>query len=117
MNRLNIAVPLLFAALTLAPTPVRAAATVGNPAPDFTLLAPDGKVGRLFGAKTTPHMFVINPKGTVVYAGAIDDHNSADADDIPDSKNYVRLALDQAMAGKPVATPSTPPYGCSIKYQ
>ena len=77
----------------------------------------DGKVGKLYGMKTTPHMFVINPKGEVVYAGAIDDHNSADPADIPQSKNYVALALDQAMAGKSVETPSTPPYGCSVKYK
>ncbi len=82
-----------------------------------TLLDPDGKVGLLYGAKTTPHMFVINPKGIVVYAGAIDDHASADAADISQSKNYVAMALDQAMAGQPVQTPSTPPYGCSIKYK
>jgi peroxiredoxin len=82
-----------------------------------TLLDPDGKVGRLYGAKTTPHMFVINPKGTLIYAGAIDDHNSAEAEDIPKSRNYVADALDAAMAGKPVTTATTQPYGCSIKYK
>jgi peroxiredoxin len=82
-----------------------------------TLLDPDGKVGQLYGAKTTPHMFVINPQGTLIYAGAIDDHASADPDDIPQSVNYVALALDQALAGQPVKTASTRSYGCSIKYQ
>jgi peroxiredoxin len=82
-----------------------------------TLLDPDGKAGQLYGAKTTPHMFVINPKGTVIYAGAIDDHNSADPADIPNSKNYVAAALDAALAGKPVQTPSSQAYGCSIKYK
>jgi peroxiredoxin len=82
-----------------------------------TLLDSDGKVGKLYGAKCTPHMFVIDPKGKVVYAGAIDDHRTPDPEDIPQSKNYVALALDQALAGKPVATPSTQPYGCSVKYK
>jgi peroxiredoxin len=84
---------------------------------DATLLDPDGKIGLAYGAKTTPHMFVIDPKGILIYQGAIDDHNSADADDIPKSKNYVAAALDEAMAGKPVSTPSTHPYGCGIKYK
>jgi alkyl hydroperoxide reductase subunit AhpC len=82
-----------------------------------TLLDPEGVVGRLYGAKTTPHMFIIDPNGDLIYQGAIDDHNSTDAEDIPQSKNYVALALDQAMAGKPVTTPSTRPYGCSVKYR
>jgi len=82
-----------------------------------TLVDPDGKIGRLYGAKTTPHMFVIDPKGMIIYQGAIDDHNSADAQDIPNSKNYISAALDQAMAGKPVSTPSTRPYGCGVKYR
>ena len=84
---------------------------------DATLLDPDGKIGLAYGAKTTPHMFVIDPKGILIYQGAIDDHNSADADDIPKSKNYVAAALDEAMAGKPVSTPSTHPYGCGVKYK
>lgn len=82
-----------------------------------TLLDTLGVVGRAYGAKTTPHMFVINPQGVVIYAGAIDDHASTEANDIPLSKNYVALALDQAIAGKPVKTPETPPYGCSVKYK
>lgn len=80
------------------------------------LLDPEGKVGRLYGAKTTPHMFVIDPQGVVVYAGAIDDKNSADSADIATSKNYVSAALDSALAGQPVATKETKPYGCSVKY-
>jgi peroxiredoxin len=82
-----------------------------------TLLDSDGKIGRLYGAKTTPHMFVIDPQGNVIYQGAIDDHNSADAADIPKSKNYVAAALDQAMAGQPVTIASTRPYGCGVKYR
>src|SRR5882672_10411655 len=60
-----------------------------------TLLDPDGNIARLYSAKTTPHMFVIDPKGILIYQGAIDDHNSADAADIPQSKNYVAAALDE----------------------
>jgi peroxiredoxin len=82
-----------------------------------TLLDPDQKIASLYEAKTTPHMFVIDPKGVLIYKGAIDDHNSADPADIPKSTNYVAQALDQAMAGKKVSTPSTAPYGCSVKYK
>lgn len=81
------------------------------------LLDPMGKVGRLYAAKTTPHMFIINPKGNIIYQGAIDSISSSDPADIPQAQNYVALALDAAMAGKPVATASTTPYGCSVKYQ
>ncbi|MDO3385358.1 redoxin domain-containing protein [Gilvimarinus sp. SDUM040013] len=80
------------------------------------LLDPDGNMGRDYGAKTTPHMFIINPEGDVVYAGAIDDNDSANPAVIPESNNYVVAALDAALAGKPVAEPSTRAYGCSVKY-
>lgn len=85
-------------------------------APTATLLDPKGELGRLYGAKTTPHMFVINPQGRLIYNGAIDDKPSTDAADIPGAKNYVAQALSEAMAGKPVSQPTTPPYGCSVKY-
>lgn len=80
------------------------------------LLDPDGKVGRAYGAKVTPHLFIVNPEGVLIYAGAIDDRRSTNAADIPGVKNYVRAALEQALAGRPVETPSTQPYGCSVKY-
>ncbi len=80
------------------------------------LLDPDGTVGRQYGAKTTPHMFVINPEGVLIYAGAIDDKASADPADIAGATNYVERALTEAMAGKAVTTPETRPYGCSVKY-
>ena len=64
----------------------------------------------------TAHMFVIDPAGKLVYDGAIDDHATTDASDIPASKNYVTAALTAAMAGQPVATAYTRPYGCSVKY-
>lgn len=80
------------------------------------LLDSDGDMGRSYGAKTTPHMYIINPDGDVVYAGAIDDNDSANPDVIPDSHNYVAAALDQAMAGEPVETASSRAYGCTVKY-
>jgi peroxiredoxin len=85
--------------------------------PTTVLLDPDGAIGHLYSAKTTPHMFVIDPKGTLVYNGAIDDHPTTDVADIPNSKNYVTAALQEAMSGKPVTEPSTRPYGCSVKYK
>ncbi len=71
----------------------------------------------MYGAKTTPHMFVIDPKGTLVYAGGIDDKRSTDVDDVKDAKNYVAMALDAGMAGKEIATQTTKSYGCSVKYK
>lgn len=77
---------------------------------------PDGKVGKLYGAKTTPHMFVVNPEGVLIYVGAIDDKPSADPEDIAAAQNYVTASLNLAMAGKPVEVKSTASYGCSVKY-
>mgnify|MGYP001569287595 FL=1 len=85
--------------------------------PTAILLDPDGAVGKLYGAQTTPHMFIIDPKGILVYQGAIDDIRSTNPDDAAKAGNYVSAALDEAMAGKPVSTPSTKSYGCSVKYQ
>jgi hypothetical protein len=85
-------------------------------APSSTLLDKDGKVGRLYGARVTPHMYVIDPKGTLIYAGAIDDKRSANPADVKAAQNYVRMALGEAMAGKPLSVASTSPYGCSVKY-
>ncbi len=84
--------------------------------PSQVLLDPAGDLGRLYGAKTTPHMFIVNPEGKLVYAGAIDSIASADADDIPEATPYVRLALTEAIAGKSLTHPVTTPYGCSVKY-
>jgi AhpC/TSA family len=85
-------------------------------APSAVLLDPEGKVGRSYAAKTTPHMFVIDPKGTLVYGGGIDDTPSTDTADIAKAKNFVAAALDAGLAGKPIATASSTPYGCSVKY-
>lgn len=80
------------------------------------LIDETGVMGKAYGAKTTPHMFVINPQGTVVYAGAIDSNDSSDSKVIPKSTNYVSAALDAGLAGKTIETASTKPYGCSVKY-
>lgn len=84
--------------------------------PTAYLLDREGKVGRAYEAKTTPQMFVIDPAGKLIYAGGIDDKPTTDLADIATAKNYVRAALEEAMAGKPVATPTSRPYGCSVKY-
>ena len=81
------------------------------------LLDPDGKAGRTYGAKNTPQMFVINPEGKIIYEGAIDSKPSPNAADIASSTNYVKVALDESLAGKTVTTPSSRPYGCSVKYK
>jgi len=75
-----------------------------------------GELGRAYGAKTTPHMFVIGPDGKVLYAGAIDSKASADPADIAGATNYVKQAIEEAKAGKTVSVPQTKPYGCSVKY-
>lgn len=84
--------------------------------PTATVLDPDGKIGRAYRASTTPHMFVIDPQGTVIYAGAIDSKASANPADINGATNYVTQALNEATAGKPVSKPTTQSYGCSVKY-
>jgi hypothetical protein len=87
-----------------------------NAAPTAALLDPRGEVGRLYSAKTTPHMFIINPAGTLIYDGAIDSKPTTDQADIASATNYVSQGLGEAMAGKPVTTPVSRPYGCSVKY-
>lgn len=85
-------------------------------APTAVLLDPEGAVAHLYDARTTPHMFIVNKDGTLVYMGGIDDKPTSNPDDIPSAKNYVRVALDEVLAGKPVAEAVTRPYGCSVKY-
>ena len=85
-------------------------------APAAVLLDADGKLGHLYGAQTTPHMFVVDPQGKVAYAGAIDDKPSTNAKDIAGSRNFIAEALGELKTGKPVAAASTRPYGCSVKY-
>jgi len=85
-------------------------------APTAVLIDADGTVGKLYDAKVTPELYVINPEGTLVYMGAIDDKKSVDAADVAGAKNYVKQALDEALAGNPVSEPATEAYGCSVKY-
>ncbi len=80
------------------------------------LIDEDGTVGKLYDAKVTPELYIINPEGTLVYMGAIDDKKSVDAADVAGAKNYVKQALDQAMSGQPVSEATTTAYGCSVKY-
>lgn len=75
-----------------------------------------GEVGRMYAAKTTPHMYVIDPEGVLRYNGAIDSIPSADTGDIPEATQYVPQALSELSAGKPVSVSTSQPYGCSIKY-
>ncbi|HEV2080486.1 MAG TPA: thioredoxin family protein [Allosphingosinicella sp.] len=80
------------------------------------LLDPKGEVGRSYGAKATPHMYVINPDGALVYRGAIDDKPGEDKADIQSARNHVLVALGELKAGKPVSVPTSRAYGCSVKY-
>jgi hypothetical protein len=84
--------------------------------PTAVLLDPDGTLGHLYDAKTTPHMFIINPQGVLIYNGAIDDKPTTDVADVNGAKNYVSTALDEAMSGRPVSIATSRPYGCSVKY-
>jgi len=99
------------------PEQLNAISTRDGAARTALLLDPDGKVGRLYGAKTTPDMYVINPNGVLVYKGAIDSKRSTDLADVKTATNYVKAALQEVMTGKPVSTVSTRPYGCSVKYR
>jgi peroxiredoxin len=84
--------------------------------PTAVLLDEDGTMGRAYGAQTTPHLFVIDGSGTLVYMGGIDDRATTDPADVDGAKNYVRLAMAELAGGKSVSNPVTRPYGCSVKY-
>jgi peroxiredoxin len=86
-------------------------------APTATLMDESGKIGQLYGAKTTPHMYIVSPQGVLIYAGGIDSVPSARVDDIKTATNYVRQGLNEALAGKAISMASTRPYGCSVKYK
>lgn len=88
----------------------------GRKASPNAILVDSGKIGRAYGARTTPHMYVIDPAGKLVYAGAIDSKPSTNPADIAGATNYVTQAIDEVSAGKPVSRPVTQPYGCSVKY-
>jgi len=86
-------------------------------AADNYMVDADGKVGQSYKAKTTPHMYIINPAGMLVYGGAIDDKRGSKQEEIKTAKNFVVAALDESRTGKPITTASTTPYGCSVKYK
>ena len=88
-----------------------------NAASTHVLFDPEGDVGKLYDAKTTPHMYIISPSGELKYAGGIDSIKSAKQSDIPKAVNYVDASFDALMAGKPIDKKLTPPYGCSVKYK
>lgn len=100
----------------LSPADADRIASEQNVSATATLLDADGTIGKAYGAKTTPHMFVINPESVVVYAGAIDSDTSSDSTKVAGATNYVKAALADLKAGRAVATASTKPYGCSVKY-
>ncbi len=85
--------------------------------PSATLLDEDGAVGKAYGARTTPHLYIVNPSGQLVYAGGIDSIPSARESDIAKATNYVKQGLAEAFAGKPISASATQPYGCSVKYK
>lgn len=87
-----------------------------NAAPTAVLLDETGSIGKAYGARTTPHMFVIDKDGVLVYMGGIDDKATTDKADIDGAENYVRLAMADLAAGNPVGKAVTRPYGCSVKY-
>ena len=86
-------------------------------APTRTLMDAEGTVGQAYGARTTPHMYIVNPQGQLVYAGGIDSIASSRAEDVKTAVNYVKQGVSQALAGQPLSNPTTRPYGCSIKYK
>lgn len=100
----------------VSPEEANALTTSRGAAPAHVIIDESGDIGRLFGAKTTPHMYIVTPEGELAYDGAIDSIPSARVDDIAKAENYVTAALADLGAGKPVATPSSKPYGCAVKY-
>lgn len=95
---------------------VRAQLVADQSTPTATLLDPDGVMGRAYGARNTPQMFIISPEGQLLYQGAIDDQPSSRPETLEGANNYVRAALADIAAGRPVQTPETSPYGCGVKY-
>jgi peroxiredoxin len=85
--------------------------------PTATLMDEDGTAGKAYGARTTPHMYIVDPQGRLVYAGGIDSIPSSNPDDIRKAVNYVKQAVAEASSGKPISAATTRPYGCSIKYK
>lgn len=100
----------------LTPEQARALIEEKKAAPTAVILDPEGKIGRLYDAKVTPHMFIIDQKGALVYNGGIDNIRSTNIEDIPKAINYVAQALEEILAGKEVSVKTSQPYGCTVKY-
>jgi peroxiredoxin len=100
----------------LAPAQLGRWMTEQKASPTATLMDEDGKVGQAYAARVTPHMYIVNAQGVLVYAGGIDSIASARVDDIPKATNYVRQAMAEIKAGKPVSVSTSRAYGCSVKY-
>ncbi|MBI2728019.1 MAG: thioredoxin family protein [Polaromonas sp.] len=101
----------------LAPAKLAGWVTEKQAKPTALLMDESGKIGQLYGAKTTPHMYIVNPQGQLVYAGAIDSIASSRAEDIKTATNFVRQGLTESLAGKPVSVAVSRAYGCSVKYK
>lgn len=101
----------------LAPAKLTAWANEKQASPSATLIDESGKIGQLYAAKTTPHMYIVNPQGQLAYAGAIDSIASSRVDDIKTATNYVRQGLNEALSGKAISVSASRPYGCSVKYK
>lgn len=101
----------------LEPAPLVAWMTQRKSAPSAVLMDEEGTVGKAYGARTTPHMYIVNPQGQLIYAGGIDSIPSANPADIAKATNYVKTGVAEALAGKPLTASTTRPYGCSVKYK
>lgn len=99
------------------PAEVNALLKAGRASPTAYLMDESGTTGKAYGARTTPHMYIVNGDGILVYAGGIDDKRTASVADIKTAKNFVSAALDELKAGKNITVPTSTPYGCSVKYK
>ena len=99
------------------PSVMNAILKSANASPTAYLLDESGATGKAYGARTTPHMYIVNAQGTLVYAGGIDDKRTTNIADIKTARNHVAAALDELKAGKNISVPTTAPYGCSVKYK
>ncbi len=101
----------------LAPAALQAWMTEQKAPATHTLMDESGKIGQLYAARTTPHMYIVSPQGLLVYAGGIDSIASARPEDIKLATNYIKQSLTETLAGKPISAANTKPYGCSVKYK
>jgi peroxiredoxin len=101
----------------LAPAALQSWMSEQKAAATHTLMDESGSIGQQYAARTTPHMYIINPQGNLVYAGGIDSIASARAEDVKQATNYIKQSLGETLAGKPISVATTKPYGCSVKYK